>query len=570
MNKLALLTLLAATWVGTAGAIETPNAEPTVAYTTIVGSKSTATSKKRVEMYVKSRVAGDKVIVDFGKGAGPQEYAIPKAYSLVHITDTTSLPQQEVKIWSTENLSSLNLENEYITQITAGATRSLDTLNIGSNKIADLSFLSAFPGLKYLKADKNPFTTLTLNADSLLTLYLDNCTSLSTLSLMAPKLWVYDLEGTQLTSVDASVFPELKSLRLMNNHMLTEVKLADAYPQLNYLLCSGSGRLRSLKITNCPLLRYATINSDTLLNTFVIENVPKLFKLHLQRNSVKSLTLKDCPEMLGLYLDNSGIEELHLSNVPSMVDLFVENTRLTDLNLMDTKCVQLCNIKARNCRLRSIEYEDTVHNYLTQLLISGNYIPLINLPRRPTLIKSSTNNYVYAPQHMQQIKKDVYVQKDTLDFSDYAYGWGTSGRKVNSAFKVVTKFDEVLTAGTDYQLLDGCKIVFLKDNIDSVAVEVTNSAFHDFTGANALRTNFACISYPSGVTDVAASTAVVAVRGGEITVCGAQGKPYVLTDVAGRVLASGTVPSANFSLKPSAQGVALLRVGEKTTKVLIK
>ena len=570
MNKLALLTLLAATWVGTAGAIETPNAEPTVAYTTIVGSKSTATSKKRVEMYVKSRVAGDKVIVDFGKGAGPQEYAIPKAYSLVHITDTTSLPQQSVRIWGSSNLSSLNLEYEYITSLKVAPNCPIDTLNVASNQIADMSFLSQFTGLKYLKVDKNPITTLTLNAPSLLTLYVNNCTQLSTLSLTAPKLQMCSLEETQLPGFDATGLPELLQLRLMNNHKFTQVKLADGYQHLNYMLCSGSGRLKSLRITNCPLLRNLTINADTLLESCVVENVPVLYKLHLQRNSVKSFTLKDCPELLGLYLDESGIEELHLSNVPSMVDLFVENTRLTDLNLVDTKCVQLCNIKARNCRLRSIEYEDTVHNYLTQLLISGNYIPLINLPRRPALIKSSTNNYVYAPQHMQQIKKDVYVQKDTLDFSDYAYGWGTSGRKVNSAFKVVTKFDEVLTAGTDYQLIDGCKIVFLKDNIDSVAVEVTNSAFHDFTGVNALRTNFACISYASGVTDVAASSAVVAVRGGEITVTAAQGQPYVLTDAAGRVLASGIVPGANFSLKPAATGVALLRVGEKTTKVLIK
>lgn len=569
MKKLALFILMAAC-LGSASAVETPTTQPTVTYVTTVGSRSTATSKKRVELYVKSRQAGDKVIIDFGKGAGPQEVAIPKAYSLVHITDTTSLPQQTVRLWASSNLSSLNLEYEYITTIKAAPGSSLDTLNIANNQLTDLSFLSAFPGLKYLKADKNPFTTLTLNAPSLLTLYLDKCTSLSTLSLTAPKLLVCDLEGTQLTSFDASGFPELKSLRLMDNHLFTQVKLADAYPQLNYLLCSGSGRLRSLKVTNCPLLRYATINADTLLNSFVIENVPKLFKLHLQRNSVKSLTLKDCPEMLGLYLDNSGIEELHLANVPSMVDLFVENTRLTDLNLMDTKCVQLCNIKARNCRLRSIEYEDTVHNYLTQLLISGNYIPLVNLPRRPALIKSSTGNYAYAPQHMQQIKKDVSVKNDTLDFSDYAYGWGTTGRKVNSAFKVVTKFDEVLTPGTDYELVDGCKIVFLKENMDSVAVEVTNSAFHDFTGANALRTNFAFINKPSGVTDVAAAAAVVAVRGSEISISAAQGEPYVLTDSAGRILATGTVPASRFTLQPGIQGVALLRVGTKTTKVLIK
>ena len=112
--------------------------------------------------------------------------------------------------------------------------------------------------------------------------------------------------GNQLTVLDLSDCPALRSLHCMNNQ-LTALDLSNCLG-LTKLDCQGN-QLTSLDVSNC--LGLTTLScSDNQLAALDLSDCPALTSLHCENNQLTSLDLSNCLDLINLYCSDNQLAAL--------------------------------------------------------------------------------------------------------------------------------------------------------------------------------------------------------------------------------------------------------------------
>ncbi len=148
----------------------------------------------------------------------------------------------------------------------------IDSLNVSSSGITNLTGIQSFINVKSLRCHSNQITgNLNLNTlTQLITLqcYINEITGLEVTA--SPNLKSINMYGNLLTAIDLSQNNSIEELSLSSNN-LTELNL-DNLVQLKYLDCGGN-QLETLNCNNNPNLEYVFIQSPILKYLFIKNGV---------------------------------------------------------------------------------------------------------------------------------------------------------------------------------------------------------------------------------------------------------------------------------------------------------
>lgn len=574
----SLAVLLAVLFVMPANAYaDVPTGEPAVSFKSTRGTREKE-SDRFVQVYLKSSVAGATfyVVVD----GETTEYSMVKANYNYSKKITVSKPDVDVKVYGS-TISFINFGNTdaYDVAIGEDGKKTITELRCEGDSITSLDFVNDMSALTYLYTSNNKkLKEININSDVLERVKLNAQPTVEKISLSGAKIYEFGMTTSLIKSIDLTKCPSLKTADLANSYELGAVTLSSNdvlekltvtnskiseltvkdHPKFTTLAIGGNQNLASLNVSNCPLLNNVIANNCGL-TSLSLKELPALKTLNISTNPFTSLEL-DLPALATLYCDATPLKSVDLSKLPVAKYLYVRNGVLETIKLSD----------------------DAITNTLTGLYIINNNFALVDIPARGPKMQPSSSavqpyNY-YAPQNMPQLPKNLNVG-DKVDLSKYLYGNLNDGQKVDSKIQWVTKFDEELEEGVDYSVKDGV-YTFLKAQEDSVMALVTNSEFVWFSLVKdakgnvydyRLKTNYTLVSTPSGVEGVESKNNVVVYSGtdGEINVAGADGEYVLVSDIAGRIVARGTV-SSDKVLKVPTGGLYIVVVGDKSYKVAVK
>ncbi len=198
--------------------------------------------------------------IDFSKLAGTREISVANC-------DMTSVPQLDIPRFGVNDLRSLHLESNLITNIPVLNLPNLCSLNLSGNRLnilgnglRNLGNLNCLTGLEYLYLNNNDITELP--------------------EFDLPNLVILELAHNKIVQVPYLNLPNLNELNLENN-------------------C-----LRSLKN---------------------IEYMRRLVNLNLKSNQIVEILELYLPELHTLNISNNPLQKIEILNLPSLSILLFEN-----------------------------------------------------------------------------------------------------------------------------------------------------------------------------------------------------------------------------------------------------
>ena len=244
----------------------------------------------------------------------------------------------KVKTASIVNVTSLNVSNSYITDLTGIQDFvNLRDLDFWGNRVSNVD-LSKNVSLYEIRCMYNPISTLNIS------------------------------NNLQLTSLDTQSCP-LKSLDVTKN-----IKLGK-------LDCSGGG-LNSLNLTNNISLYNLDCNNNQLASLDLSKNVI-LSKLDCRSNLLTSLNVQSNPLLRELYCDSNQLTILNVSNNLELTDFGCSNNKFTTIDVSAFK-----SLKAFSCSSNLLTDLDVTKNSALQTLYCGsNQLTTLDVTKNTALTK---------------------------------------------------------------------------------------------------------------------------------------------------------------------------------------
>lgn len=223
--------------------------------------------------------------------------------------------------FAAETLKKLNLSyNDDLQCLHAAALNILEDLNITNCK----NFASIF------------ICTPEEKRESLKYLYLNDCSISHFYPINLPALRVLDLSGNNLmTEYDDNPFE-------MGN-----------YPELRNFSISNNKGIKSVDVSDCPLLNQLYVNGCDL-SQIDVSACSELTALNIADNEITSLDLSNNKEISSLMVNGNPLEELDLDPVPNVSYLNISDTQISRINLM--KAYFLQSFRASNTKLEWVDF----------------------------------------------------------------------------------------------------------------------------------------------------------------------------------------------------------------------
>ncbi len=555
--------------------------DPAISFKSSRGARE-AETERYVQVYLKSSQAGAKFYVVIDNDT--TEYDMVKANSLYNKKITVSKPEVDVKIYG-KTINFINFGNTDSYDIAVGEDGKNTITELRCEKIfaKSLDFVNDMKALTYLYAGYNyNLTDVHIKSDVLERVKLNKQSNIKNFTIEGAKIYDFNLtDNYGIESIDLTKCPSLTTVSLTADSTIKSVKLEENPQKLKSLSISYS-QMTEFAAKNLPALTDMAIFSNSKLATVSIENCPLLKSLNLRYNAMKSISLSNLPKLNLLNLDGNPLETVDL-DLEALTIFYCDKSSLVTIDL--SKLPKVKTVYLRNGALENIKFSDTAYeSTLSNLYITGNNFGFVNIPARgpkmkPTSSYTEPYNY-YAPQKNPTLPTEIKVGEE-VDLSKYLYSkLYKSDEVVKSEYKWVTKFDEELEEGVDYTVKDGV-FKFNKAQEDSVACFITNTEFpwfKKYTDSKGkeydyrMMTNYVSVDIATGVDAVekAERKAVVkSLAAKEISVTGANGAKVLVSDIAGRVLASEAVGEEKTFAVP-ASGLYIVAVGNERFKILVK
>lgn len=215
------------------------------------------------------------------------------------------------------------------------------TLDVSNQNIADLTGIQDFIALTSLNVEDNVLTQLDVsNNANLQTLIFDNNTvsslNLGTISNLD------SIEGryNQLTTIDVSQNTNLTFINLRDN-LFTTVDVSNN-PLLETINLRGCTNLTTIDLTNNINVK-SLFFQDTALNGLDVSNNTLLENIIVERVNFNSIDVSNLPNLKQLRIADNSFTELDVSNNPALVRLECENNNLSFLNLKNGNNINMPN-----------------------------------------------------------------------------------------------------------------------------------------------------------------------------------------------------------------------------------
>lgn len=475
------LLLANASWPLPSAAKADVNGTPYVSFVSDKGLHHLEGSRN-FTVYLKSTVANDTAFVQFGEGSEIKPLVMKTANSIYSLkSGNLTGGGMMVKIWADENVWFLNIDGAGARDFTVGtAATSLRELRCPNDSLRNFDFLAQLGKLETLVASNNPLVTeVALQMPMLKVLTLERMSGLKKIQLKCEALSEFTLGNSLATSVDLSGSPLLKKVKVLSNPDITTIKLPATAENLAEVTVNGNAKVRTLAYRNYPALKNLQLNSNAALSSVTVTGLPVLQRLNLSADAITSLTLKDLPELFDLNLNNLPLKTLKLDLPKCDTYSYQGCNTLEEMDLTGLPILRTLNITGGKVKRIKLS-ENAQFNTLQQENLTNNAFTLTSLPPRGRQLNPALN--YYAPQQLPAIAKVVRAGQP-VDLSAWAYGHVLDAQGqdslVMSQYQWTTKFDEVLTPGTDY-VISGGVTRFLRQMEDSVRCLITNPAFPDF------------------------------------------------------------------------------------------
>jgi hypothetical protein len=271
-----------------------------------------------------------------------------------------------------------------------------EALELGSSSISDLTGISAFTNMKYLRCEYNNLTSLTVTAmPNLKTINVGGNTNLSSLTVNnLASLDSLKIAGGMLGALDVSTLGNLKYLDASVNHITTfdlanNTQLKGVYVGANWI------SMGSISYPALNLIEELDISSNGL-GTLNVSAFTNLRSLNCSGNQISNLSISNLSALEFLSCGNNQMDVLSMSNLPMLHHLYCGGNFITNLNLSPFAALQhveadgnhfaslglagLTNLDYLSCALTQLPAINvSTLSALKYLNCAGNQIPTLDL-----------------------------------------------------------------------------------------------------------------------------------------------------------------------------------------------
>ena len=290
-------------------------------------------------------------------------------------------------------LEGVDMDSDKVISLAEAAV--VDSLNLSTYQIKDMSGIESFINLRFLDCSKNQLTSLNVSGctglkclyvhdNHLSSLDVSGCTELE-------KLWCYnnqlnslDVTGctaltdcycynNQISSLDVSSCTDLECL-ICDVNQLTDLDVT-GLEALQHLSCSYN-QLASLDASENTSLKELRCEGNQLTNLDISAN-SSMKELHCEGNQLTSLDVSAYTALKELHCEGNLLTRLDLSGCKSLTNLNCEGNQMTSLDL--SGCTELSDLECSYNRVSSLDLSDCTaltnlnceRNQLSSLDVSG-------------------------------------------------------------------------------------------------------------------------------------------------------------------------------------------------------
>ena len=342
---------------------------------------------------------------------------------------------------------------------------------------------------------------------------------------------VFSMTGAKLSSFDGSKLTEAINISVC------DAGLADI------TLPKGSTKLQEMALENNAFKR------------FDLSDFPELRILALSGNRLNSLDLSPCTKLEVASASDNGLSDIVINN-KKLWALYVDQNSLSTIDL--SGCPNIQQFSISNNYLSEIDVEKL--SKLKMLVINNNYFSFATLP----LHKSSYITYYYHNQYpldIEQVDGVVDLSDQSMvDGTPTLYYWFIGMPEVDEEGNLV---GDLMTEGEDYTITDGVTS-FNKDFEDAMCLMVNEKLPNVYIYTYLL-------DVKAGI-DAAADAAIkITSTQGSITVSADQeGLPISISNINGIAILNAETQAEGITIDNLQAGIYIVRVGDKTAKVIVR
>ncbi len=250
-------------------------------------------------------------------------------------------------------------------------------LNIYGRLISNITGISSFTALEYLRCGANYFTSLDLSQNTELK-ELD-CTNAS----------------NNFTYLNISQNTKLKKLYSLNNPGLNSIDVTNN-TLLHYLNIAGCNHISSLDLSQNPDLKYLRIDSCNFYNLDVSHNTA-LTSLLCRNNHLSHLDVSSNTALRILSCGSNNLSDLDISLNTDLLNLTCNNNNIAGLDL--TNNTQLTGLNCSNNSLTNLDLSQ--NTALNELYCNDNLLTSLDVDSQPQLNKLWCYNNQLTELHIQ-------------------------------------------------------------------------------------------------------------------------------------------------------------------------
>ena len=346
-------------------------------------------------------LAGQWTAIDTN-GNGEIEVSEAEQISFVNVSCQTGLPCTSIgNLTGMEafvNLEYFYCDNNSIASLAplSGLTN-LKHLGAGGNSISSLSLSTT--ALEFLTLSQNNFTSLNLSMfPNLKELYISSMSNLSSLDMTGlTGLERISMYGTALSNFDFTPFTALKYIH-MQSCGFTSLDVSTLV-NLEELYCHGLNYFTTLDLSGNPNLRKFNA-SGTPLTSLDFSSCPLVEQVHCYQCNLQELNLTGCNALNWLRVSENSLSELEITS-PVIYIVDVADNNLSFLDLSNKGILESMNCANNN--LQGLSLKGSIHSdpdmgdFFVNFEFSGNpdlqYICVDD--SRINQVKNRANSYGY-------------------------------------------------------------------------------------------------------------------------------------------------------------------------------
>lgn len=270
----------------------------------------------------------------------PQLYRIKSQQSVLTGFTLNNLP----------SLYELKLDNNAITSLNLHDLPNLYTVDVSNNDILSTSLIN-LPSLHDMDFDYNlyPQTNAVYTFSNLPNLY-----SLSFINTSVDSINLNNLNAfhdfsissnSNISNLDFNNLPSLYNVEIIQCSTLNSI----LFQNLNsfYKLKIYNTAIQGINLSNLPILYDVEITNHNNIpnNTFILSNLPSLFKLNLSFNDLKTFNFNSLPNLQELNISSNDLQTIYLQNLVnlSVLDISSNGIYLTSLDLSSNPNISQLN-----------------------------------------------------------------------------------------------------------------------------------------------------------------------------------------------------------------------------------